>query len=47
MDMLPNPQTRVVLTPPPDMDFDVYTYINANFVRGADGSPRAYVVAMG
>ncbi len=46
MEHLPNPATRVVLSAQTDMDFDIYTYINANFVRGPSGNPREYIVAM-
>jgi hypothetical protein len=47
LDVLPTPATRVVLTPLRDMDYDVYTYVNANFVRSATGEPRGYIVGMG
>eukprot|EP00051_Salpingoeca_urceolata_P033867 m.22546 g.22546 ORF g.22546 m.22546 type:complete len:584 (+) comp6858_c0_seq2:548-2299(+) len=45
MDILPNPKTAVPLD---EIDGEPEsTYINANFVRGYDGDPKAYIAAMG
>eukprot|EP00040_Diaphanoeca_grandis_P031155 m.185919 g.185919 ORF g.185919 m.185919 type:complete len:1156 (-) comp32247_c5_seq5:168-3635(-) len=44
-DILPHPRTRVVLSCVGD---DVATtYVNANYVHGADGDPKKYIAAMG
>eukprot|EP00037_Helgoeca_nana_P005273 m.50351 g.50351 ORF g.50351 m.50351 type:complete len:545 (-) comp16314_c0_seq2:139-1773(-) len=44
-DILPNPRTRVHLH---QVSNDpISGYINANYVRGPDGNPRAYICAMG
>ena len=45
MDVLPNPETRVPL--PEISDDATSSYINANYIRGPDGSSHAYVCAMG
>jgi len=45
MDILPNPKTRVNL--PIIKDDPKTQYVNANFVRGADGNPKHYICAMG
>jgi hypothetical protein len=44
MDILPNPETRVLLSKISD---DASTYINANFVSGANGTPRAFIATQG
>jgi protein tyrosine phosphatase len=44
-DILPNPKTRVML---PLINGDVGSgYVNSNFVRGADGNPKAFIATMG
>ena len=44
MDMLPNPRTKVVL---PIIIGQVETgYVNANYVRGPDTDPKAFIAAM-
>eukprot|EP00049_Salpingoeca_infusionum_P018665 m.358235 g.358235 ORF g.358235 m.358235 type:complete len:766 (+) comp18079_c0_seq1:269-2566(+) len=45
LDVLPDPRTRVNL--PMINGDETTTYINANYVRGADGNPKRYICAMG
>lgn len=45
MDVLPDPRTRVVL--PMINGDEATTYVNANYVRGADGKAKSYICAMG
>jgi protein tyrosine phosphatase len=45
MDVLPNPTTRVKLSPNPRDP--TAEYINANYVHGYDGASNAYIAAMG
>lgn len=45
LDIMPNPRTRVVCGA--DYETDVARYINANYVRGFNGDPEEYIVAMG
>jgi protein tyrosine phosphatase len=45
LDILPTPRTRVQL--PEIVGIPGSSYINANFVRGADGNPNAFIAAMG
>ena len=45
MDILPNPKTRVALSSLPTDPTS--SYYNANYVRGADGNPKAYIASMG
>jgi len=46
MDVLPNAHTRVPLSDANEMA-NRWGYVNANFVRGADGESVAYIAAMG
>jgi len=46
MDVLPNAHTRVPLSDSCEMT-NCLRYMNANFVRGADGKSVAYIAAMG
>ena len=44
-DILPNPKTRVVLD---KLNGDASTsYMNANYIRGYDGSAKKYIASMG
>ena len=45
MDIIPNPKTSIILDAIPGDPTS--TYINANYVRGADGNMRRYIAAMG
>jgi len=45
VDILPNPHSRVPLET--GQGGPVAAYMNANFVRGFDGSPRAYIATQG
>lgn len=44
--ILPNPETRVVLKCP-DEDPGPDRYINANYIRGYQGAPKAYIATQG
>ncbi|KAM9344338.1 tyrosine-protein phosphatase non-receptor type 7-like isoform 2-T6 [Pholidichthys leucotaenia] len=43
--ILPNPESRVILRCPEDLGPD--RYINANYIRGYKGAPRAYIATQG
>lgn len=44
--ILPNPESRVVLSSPEE-EMGPDRYINANFIRGFRGAPRAYIATQG
>ncbi|KAM6977712.1 tyrosine-protein phosphatase non-receptor type 7-like [Aplochiton taeniatus] len=44
--IIPNPETRVILRRPEEED-SLKGYINANYIRGYKGSPRAYIATQG
>ncbi|KAM4562639.1 tyrosine-protein phosphatase non-receptor type 7-like isoform 2-T5 [Odontesthes bonariensis] len=44
--ILPNPETRVILRSPED-EPGPERYINANFIRGYKGAPKAYIATQG
>ncbi len=50
LDVLPTPRTRVELPVPAEINpahAVGWAYVNANFLRGADGNPKTYIAAMG
>jgi len=45
LDMLPNPRTKVLLPQLPGQGRES-TYVNANYIRGPDKNPQAFIGAM-